>query len=89
MMAKTSTETRDRLTDGGGGGHTDALLQAARSGNVRDLIRAYGRADSKNRARYEKVFPGIATVAPTIYNDWPSDQAWGIYEAFPDLPQAE
>ena len=65
------------------GSHSQALLRAVDSGDIKDLFEAYGRADMGNRERYEVAFPGIGEIAVTIYNDWPCRTAAGLAIAFP------
>jgi len=72
---------RERLERGGS--HSQALLRAVDSGSIKDLLDAYGRADRKNKKRYEVEFPGIGEIALRIWNVWPCRTAAGLAVAFP------
>lgn len=71
------------------GGFHNALLDAFESGDIFDLLRAYGKADEGNQCRVESAFPGIAGIAPVIWNDWPAAFSGGLRDAFPGLLQLD
>lgn len=78
---------REALTSGRLGDFNEALLRAALSGDVWDLVAAYGRADERNQQLLENAFPELPHIANTVYNRWPNRHGWlaSLQRQFPRL----